>query len=56
MRKEKEKFKWIDREKESIDRLVSIVDKSLRGTFGMAKKEPWMILNTYQVSILKMKK
>ena len=32
------KIKWIDREKESIDRLVSIVDKSLRGTFGMGKK------------------
>ena len=29
------KIKWIDREKESIDRLVSIVDKSLKGTFGM---------------------
>ena len=32
------KIKWIDREKESIDRLVSIVDKSLKGTFGMGKK------------------
>ncbi len=37
MRKEKEKLKWIDREKEKY-RLVSIVDKSLRGTFGMGKK------------------
>ena len=32
------KIKWIDREKESIDRLVSIVDKSLKGTFGMGNK------------------
>ena len=32
------KIKWIDREKESIDRLVSIVDGSLQGTFGMGKQ------------------
>ena len=38
MRKRERKIKWIDREKESIDRLVSIVDKSLKGTFGMGKK------------------
>ena len=32
------KIKWVDREKKSIDRLVSIVDKSLRGTYGLGKK------------------
>ena len=31
------KIKWIDRERESINRLVSIVDGSLKGIFGMGK-------------------